>query len=120
MSEAELLAKVRGLAAAFGWMAYHTHDSRRSEPGFPDVVMVRGHRVLYRELKTRRGRVTPVQSAWLGALLDAGCDAGVWRPGDLFDGVISKELGGKHNPETDRRLEVLAQARERKAVARQR
>ena len=117
MSEAQLLTKVRGLAATLGWMAYHTHDSRRSDPGFPDLVLVRGPHVMFRELKTAKGRVTPEQAAWLLALTDAGEWAGLWRPSHLFDGSIRNEMSGPRDPATNARLEVLARARERKAVA---
>lgn len=55
-------------ARAAGWLAYHTHDSRRSEPGFPDAVFVRDGRIVFAELKAARGRVTPEQRAWLEAL----------------------------------------------------
>jgi hypothetical protein len=48
--------------------------------------------VLFRELKTQRGRVTAEQREWLHALLAAGQDAGVWRPEDLLSGRIQREL----------------------------
>ena len=38
-----------------GWLAYHTHDSRRSEPGFPDInaqELNLPYRSIYLELKT--------------------------------------------------------------------
>ena len=72
-----------------GWMVYHTHDSRRSEPGFPDLVLVR-ERVLFRECKTDTGSLTPEQSQWLDRLVKAGADASVWRPADRRS--IEKEL----------------------------
>jgi len=71
----------------FGWLVYHTHDSRRSQPGFPDLVLVRD-RVLYRELKAATGRVSAEQQVWLDRLERAGADAAVWRPGDI-DAVVA-------------------------------
>lgn len=92
MREKDLQSQVEKLARSCGWLVYHTHDSRRSGPGFPDLVLVRGRRVLWRELKTMKGRASEHQLAWLGALGAAGQDAGIWRPLDWFDGTISKEL----------------------------
>ncbi len=34
-------AQVVELARLSGWLTYHTHDSRRSQSGFPDLVLVR-------------------------------------------------------------------------------
>ena len=92
MSEATLLAQVRALARALGWLGYHTHRSDRSEPGWPDLVLVRGDRLLYRELKTSTGRLMPAQQTWLDALRAAGADASVWRPEDLLEGRVEAEL----------------------------
>lgn len=92
MTEKALQERVVRMARALGWLAYHTHDSRRSAPGFPDLVLVRGARVLYRELKTQKGRVRPEQKTWLAALAAAGQDAGLRRPADLLDRTIEKEL----------------------------
>jgi VRR-NUC domain len=72
------------LCSYLGALAYHVHDARRSNPGFPDcVIITKDNRVLYRELKTRKGRVRPEQQVWLDRLTAAGCDAGIWRPGDM-------------------------------------
>jgi hypothetical protein len=94
MTEAALQARVLGHARATGWLAYHTHDSRRSQPGFPDLVLVseRRGRVLFRELKTERGRLSEPQQQWLRALTAAGEDAGVWRPADLLSDRVLNEL----------------------------
>lgn len=85
MSEAELLAAVRQLARLSGWLTYHTHDSRRSEAGFPDLTLVniRQGRIIFAELKTAAGRTTPQQDEWLAALAAAGCETALWRPADL-------------------------------------
>lgn len=82
MTEAQFQSQVLALIRAMGLAAYHTHDSRRSEPGFPDLVIVGMNGVLYRELKTAKGRVSPDQKYWIYALNAAGEDAGIWRPSD--------------------------------------
>ena len=87
--EKEFQAKVISLAKQLGWLYYHTHDSRRSEPGFPDLILVR-ERVLYRELKTEKGRLTKAQKAWGDKLTAAGADSAVWRPSDMQE--IVKQL----------------------------
>lgn len=91
MTEKELLQAVRDITRFLRIHAYHTHDSRRSDPGFPDLVVV-GTRVLYRELKTEKGRLRPAQVVWVNALTHAGVDVGVWRPADLLDGTILDQL----------------------------
>lgn len=94
MSEATLQAQVITAARAVGWLVYHTHDSRRSQPGFPDLVLVhaRQGRVLFRELKAERGRVHPKQREWLEALQAAGQNAAVWRPSDWLSGAAYDQL----------------------------
>lgn len=83
LSEAAFQRTVVDLAQWRGWRSYHTHDSRRSSPGWPDLVLVRGDRLLAVELKTRTGRVTADQRAWLAALGQVpGVEAFVWRPSD--------------------------------------
>ena len=94
MTEKNLQSAVLGAARRWGWLVYHTFDSRRSEAGYPDLHLVHeGHGLsLFRELKTMRGRVAPAQQKWLDALRNTGCDVAVWRPIDWFNGVIDKQL----------------------------
>lgn len=92
MTEAQFQSAIITLATRLGWMHYHTHDSRRSVPGFPDLVLVHPikRRTLFRELKAMKGRVSAAQVQWLDALASAGQDAGVWRP-DMWTAIV-KEL----------------------------
>ena len=92
MPEDAFQRQVEKLAESLGWKVYHTHDSRRSHPGWPDLVLGRHDRVLFRELKTMKGRTTPDQKEWLELLNAAGHDAAVWRPVQLFDRTIEREL----------------------------
>lgn len=122
VDETSFLASVRELAHGLRWLTYHTHNSRRSEPGFPDLVLVRGDRVVYRELKTNAGRVTAAQQVWLDALVAGGADAAVWRPVDLEAGEIQRDLlRGTVDRSFAATLEVrMAQARARRALPRMR
>ena len=66
--ERVLLAMIRSAAQYGDWLVYHTHDSRRSERGFPDLVMVRLGECLAVEVKAKRGIVSAEQVAWIAAL----------------------------------------------------
>lgn len=92
MTERQFQSQIIMVAKQSGWEVYHTYDSRRSAPGFPDLVLVRD-RVLFRELKTDTGRVSKAQANWGNALTAAGADFKVWRPRDLKS--IIKELTRK-------------------------
>jgi hypothetical protein len=87
VTEAELLASVLQLCDWLGLLAYHTHDSRRSQPGFPDLVIAGVSGVLFRELKSVHGVVSGGQRRWLRRLAQGGADSGVWRPLDWPDRI---------------------------------
>jgi len=66
-------AQVLHLLALHGWdWWYHTHDSRHSPAGWPDIVAIRrkDRRILFAELKSDRGHPTPEQAAVLELLMD--------------------------------------------------
>lgn len=88
ITEAELQALIVEAAKAFGWLSYHTHNSRHSAAGFPDLVLVRTGELLFVELKSAKGKLTAAQSEWLNALDGATTvEANVWRPRDLTDAL---------------------------------
>lgn len=82
-TEKRFLQQLKDLSRLCGWRAYHTLDSRGSDPGFPDLVLVRSPELVFAELKTEKGLPTPDQEAWLQAL--SNCTAHqtrLWRPSD--------------------------------------
>lgn len=102
MTEAELLSHVTRMATDLRWLWYHAPDNRpggrsgrvqRVVPGFPDLTLTRAGRLMFVELKTQKGRVTPEQEQWLVALGQTGYPAMVWRPMDLMSGVVARCLG---------------------------
>ena len=86
MREKEWMQQVIDLAKLHGWMIYHTHNSMRSEPGFPDLILLHPLKpekgVLVRELKTVKGRLTKEQMRWLAVFAASGANTDVWRPPD--------------------------------------
>jgi hypothetical protein len=81
--EGSLLAKIRQLAKPYGWLAYHTHDSRHSEAGFPDLVLTNGVNLIMAELKTNTGKLTKDQATWIAMLSHTSkVEAVIWRPAD--------------------------------------
>ena len=82
ISEREFQTKVTQLAILLGFRVYHTHDSRGSQAGFPDLVMCDGRRVIFAELKSHDGRMRPEQEAWITDLRSSGAETHVWRAGD--------------------------------------
>ena len=88
MSEKALQQAVIDLARSHQWRAYHTFDSRRSEPGFPDAILIRGARLLAIEFKSEKGKLTDEQQAWLDAFRDVWLvEAMVIRPAATLDAV---------------------------------
>lgn len=81
-TEAQFQSKVIQWARLNGWMHYHTHDSRRSPEGFPDLVLVRPPEIIYVELKSERGRETLRQGIWLETLKACHQETYLWRPSD--------------------------------------
>lgn len=76
-------------ALVFGWMRFHPLPSRnqrgkwatfqQGDTGFPDLVLARHGVVIFRELKSNTGQLTPEQKKWGAALGDAWA---CWRPTD--------------------------------------
>lgn len=87
--EKEWQEEVVKAAKLGGWAYYHTYDSRRSTPGFPDLVLARAPELVIAELKTLRGRVSREQQQWLDKLAACGVEVHVWRP-DQLDEVYAR------------------------------
>lgn len=76
-------AAVIALARLHKWLVYHTRLSLGSEAGFPDLVLVRPGDVLFIELKTMTGKLTPAQQHWQDVLAQCpGVEVAIWRPSD--------------------------------------
>lgn len=81
-------AHFRPARTATGWRTAVSGDGK----GFPDLVLVGNKGVLFRELKSDKGRPDTEQAVWLERLRAAGANVGVWRPDDLHAGSILHEI----------------------------
>ncbi len=89
MTENELLVAVTDALDLFRWTWFHDRRTDRAQhmgdAGVPDILAIKGTRLLAWELKSAKGKVTPEQQLWLNAWQDVGADARVVRPADLDD-----------------------------------
>jgi hypothetical protein len=91
MPERELQQLVSDLCKWLGLFHYHPRVSTGSARGWPDSTII-GERVIYRELKTATGRLSPEQRDVGDRLRAAGQDWAIWRPGQWLSGEIETEL----------------------------
>lgn len=92
MSERDLQDAIVELAQRLGWLVYHTHNSRHSASGFPDLTMAQPGRLIFAELKREDGHPTGEQIDWFNTLSTAGARCYIWRPSDWRDGTIERIL----------------------------
>lgn len=81
-TEKAFQAQVVGLAKLRGWSVFHPLHSIGSEPGWPDLTLVRGRRLVFAELKSQTGRTTAAQDRWLAELAATEAEVFLWRPAD--------------------------------------
>lgn len=92
ITERDWQNQVHRLAFSLGWKYYHAPDNRpvhgriqKVVAGFPDLVMVKGERLIFAELKRETGIVAEAQIEWLKALELAGAECYIWRPSNMLD-----------------------------------
>jgi len=90
ITERDWQNQVHRLAFSLGWKYYHAPDNRpvngriqKVVAGFPDLVLVKGERLIFAELKRELGIVAEAQTEWLAALEMAGAECYVWRPSQM-------------------------------------
>ena len=83
-TEAEWQASIVEMATALGWLTYHTHDSRRSDKGYPDLTCSHPlHGVVWFECKRQaKPKITREQRDWIRTLQQSGNLAAIVRPSD--------------------------------------
>jgi hypothetical protein len=103
MSEADLQDAVIEYLQLTGWTVHAERAARTADgwrtpiqgsPGFPDMVIVKGDRLMFVELKSAKGKLSPEQKVWRDVLIAAGQEWDLWRPRHWQSGYIEQILGG--------------------------
>lgn len=86
-NEGEFQSEVRKAFVSNGWDFYHTHNSRRSDPGMLDCIVARmindvDAEGFVAELKIPPRKPTDAQRMWLKLLAGLGISVFVWYPFD--------------------------------------
>lgn len=103
-TEAQFQRRVIHLAQFLGWKvaAFRPAMNARGDwrtpvqgdgKGWPDLCLVGRGRVLFRELKTNAGALSPEQREWRDALQAVAADWAIWRPRD--EALIVATLKGE-------------------------
>jgi hypothetical protein len=95
MPEYRLQEHVLAAARKLGFHCYHTYYAVRSQPGYPDITLVKNGRLIFVELKRDGKKPRHDQQVWLDALAEVpGCEVYVWRGRDWESGEIVHVLTG--------------------------
>ena len=72
------------LAQRHGWMYfYNLKPQYQRGKGFPDLVLIRPRRLIFAEVKARRGQLSPHQRTWITWLKMLPCvEVYTWKPRD--------------------------------------
>jgi hypothetical protein len=86
ITESQFRGQILHLVKLYGWNRYFTWKSINSPAGFPDLVMVKGKRLIFAELKTLTGVLSAEQYFWLADLMETGAEVYLWTP-DQWDEI---------------------------------
>lgn len=102
VTERELQFAVIECAQLLGYRVAHFRPAQTSKgwrtpveadgAGWPDLVLVRGPRLIFAELKSATGKLSPAQEEWKDTLERAGQTVYVWRPADWLHGAVEAVL----------------------------
>ena len=94
MTEKQLQSAIVKLAKLTGYLSYHTHDSRRSPAGFPDLVLVHEKTgfLIFIECKSGKGVRSADQQRWADALVNSKAKYYTIRPCHWADGTVESFL----------------------------
>lgn len=82
------MATVKECADKLGWIAVHFPEALCNPSGWPDLILIRGRRTIFAELKREQergkkdGGLGPKQVEWIGCLEHIGAEIYVWYPSD--------------------------------------
>ncbi len=92
MKEDEWQAQIIEISQRLGWMVAHFRPARTKDgwatpvsadgKGFPDLIMLKGERMIVIECKSEKGKVSPEQTVWLEAFAKVTRNVHTLRPSE--------------------------------------
>lgn len=83
------------VAQPLGWLHFHDYRSDKSTPGWPDLVLVRGGRLIFAELKAKPGlKPSHYQKIWMESLQETCAEVYLWDPtmeGEIVEVLLDAE-----------------------------
>ncbi len=102
-TEADFTTFVIDLARVLGWRTAHFRPAKTDKgwrtpvqgdgAGFPDLILLRGNRMVVAELKAERGRLSPAQVEWLDAYAGLAYPECPGSFGDDTNAVTGNHIG---------------------------
>lgn len=104
MTERELQDAIVEVAQLRGWLVAHFRPAMTGKgwrtpvsgdgKGFPDLVLARGRRLMFIELKSKTGKTSHEQALWLEALgkIGGNVETHLWKPEQWHLGLIEAVL----------------------------
>lgn len=85
VTERDLREQVRDLCKIYHWRFLFTWTSIHSPKGMLDLLLINKEqeRVIFAELKSERGKMTPEQQETFDELDACGQEVYLWRPADI-------------------------------------
>ena len=80
--EADFQRQVQDMARIHGWLDWHVLKAKGMRAGFPDLLLLRPPELIWVELKSAKGKVTPAQTEMHEKLRECGQKVYVWYPDD--------------------------------------
>ena len=98
MTEAQFQQQIIDLGHLYGWRIAHFRPALTSKgyktpvsadgKGFPDLVMVKRARLIFAEVKSDTGKLSPEQKDWITALTcSMRCECYIWKP-ENWDEIV--------------------------------
>ena len=98
LTEKDILRTIIDGAKALGLEVYHVFEqyqyAHRTSKGFPDLVLARPPRLVFGEVKSLQGKLTPDQERWIAILERCNVEVYVFRSWEEAEGVLRGERSG--------------------------
>jgi hypothetical protein len=108
ITETQLQTAILDCAAMLGWLCMHPRPARTKDgwrtaaegngaAGYPDLTLARGGFLIFAELKSSAGRVSPKQQRWLDELTAVSVAANrvqayLWTTEHWLNGTVERVL----------------------------